>query len=357
MRPNFYYLFLVLILFTNCQKNNLDTTSLAPAVTSPMVEFWQKDSPAAHGFSEPALATVVQEANKLNNFYALLIIRNQKLLVEEYFEGWSEATLFELRSITKNITSALTGIAIKKEWLTSVDDPIYPYFPDLEMGDKQQITFRHLLNMSSGLSWDEDNNVLGLIQQQIHEPVNFILSQPLITTPGSTFSYNSLSPHVVAQVLIEAQKKTLATLVKEEIFDTLGIQQYTWSNDPKGANWGGFGLKLRAKDIAKFGQLYLNEGKWEGTQLIPVDWIQQSSKKQINSTNSGYSFQWWVSLKSETPLYYGQGYGGQGLFIFPEKDLIIVAFQEAWVPATQSNQQWKDFREKVFTPILMALED
>lgn len=360
MRSTLLGLFLLLVVFTNCQKDNLNTTnpSQTPTVAPPTDGFWQKDIPTAHGFSESAIAEIIEAANKLDNFYALLIVRNGKLVVEEYFDNHNYNSLFELRSITKNVTSALTGIALEKQWIPSVAEPIHTYFPQVEMtGQKKEITFEHLLNMSSGLSWDESGRVLDLIQQRIPKSIDYILNQPVVTSPGTDFDYNSLSPHVVADVLVrQSNQPLLSVLAKKELFDPLGITTFDWTTDPEGANWGGFGLRLRARDLAKFGQLYLNEGKWEGQQLIPAEWVQQSAEKQMSTANSGYSYQWWVSTQSETPIFYGQGFGGQGLILLPEKDLMVIALQEAWIPPSQSSQQWNNFANNVFDPILKALD-
>ncbi|MEM1120678.1 MAG: serine hydrolase [Bacteroidota bacterium] len=357
MPPKLSALLLVLLVFSNCQKdspNTPTTTPNNPAITN---TFWQTDEPTNHGFSAATIEKVITEADQLNNFYALLIIRHKKLLVEAYFENRNTNTLFELRSVTKNITSALAGIAVEKKWINGVDEPIYTYFPNVNMtGQKRNITFEHLLNMSSGLSWDEDRDVLNLIQQRIPNSVNHLLSQPLVNPPGTVFDYNSLSPHVVGEVLRQQTNLSLSELAQRELFDPMDIAPFSWNTDPEGRNWGGFGLLLTARDLAKFGQLYLNEGAWEGQQIVPAEWVQQSSKRQIFTSSTGYSYQWWVSTQSETPLYYGQGFGGQGLILLPEKEVIIVALQEAWIPPSVASQQWNNFVTKVFNPILEELE-
>lgn len=358
MRLKLFSFLLILLVFLNCQKDNTNIPSTLTTNPTPTEGYWQKDDPTKYSFSTATIEKIIREADQLNNFYALLIIRDGKLLVEEYFENHSQASPFELRSITKNITSALTGIAIEKDWIPNVDEPIYTYFPKLNLsGQKRDITFKHLLNMSSGLSWDEEINVLPLIQQQIPQPVNHILSQPMVSAPTTIFDYNSLSPHVVAEVLVQKTGLSLSALAKRELFAPLEIEPFNWTTDPEGRNWGGFGLQLTARDLAKFGQLYLNNGAWEGQQIVPAAWVEQSSQRQIFTQNSGYSYQWWVSTKSDTPIYYGQGFGGQGLILIPEKDLMIVALQEAWIPPSQSSQQWRDFVNKIFNPILEDLEN
>lgn len=218
------------------------------------------------------------------------------------------------------------------------------------------ITVRHLLNMSSGLSWEEDTEVLDAIEHRIPNPVQYILDKELVAEPATQFNYNSLSPHVVAHILAENTQQSLLDLSREKLFEPLGIQKIAWSKDPQGAEWGGFGLQLTARDLAKFGQLYLNGGTWQGTHIVPRKWVEQSAIPQIQpfSPTTGYSLQWWTSENLDLPIYYGQGYGGQALMIVPGKNLIVVAVQHYLVTNEQHIVQWNNFVQKVFLPVYNA---
>ncbi len=339
-------LFLTLLIVSGCKKEQIFIDD----------NFWVEEDPALHGFDVKALDSVLQNAANLPNFYALLVIRNQKLVAEEYYKGKNANDLFHLRSITKNFTSALSGIAIQEGLLDSADMPIKKYFPAFIHGDKEAITIRHLLNMASGLEWDENEEIIDLIEHKIPKPVEYLLAKDLSEQPATRFNYNSLSPHVVAHIITKETNQSLHAYAKEKLFDPLGIKRFEWQKDPQGADWGGFGLQLTARDLAKFGQLYLNGGVWEGQQVVPQEWVQESANQQIgiSGTTSGYSFQWWISRGLGAPIYYGQGFGGQALMLVPEKNLMVVAFQEYFVMNDQHTQQWRNFVEKVFVPIINA---
>lgn len=346
MRFIYFLLFSCLSTFLACQKGDI----------TPVDSYWNTEDPALHHFDVDTLSAALAAAGLLPNFYAVLVARDGKLVAEKYYNGKKAHDLFHLRSITKNITSALTGIALSEGYLDSVDVSIKSYFPGQINGEKEAITIRHLLNMTSGLTWDENKEINGLIDHKIPDPLDYLLSRELSDAPGSTFNYNSLSPHVIARILTEETGKSLPALATENLFRPLGIERYEWLTDPQGAAWGGLGLQLTARDLAKFGQLYLNEGNWEGRRLIPASWVRQSAEAQIEtySPTSGYSFLWWTSRNQGTPIYYGQGYGGQALMLIPEKNLLVVAFQEYYVPSEQSALQWKNFVEKVFLPVFRA---
>jgi len=156
--------------------------------------------------------------------------------------------------------------------------------------------------------------------------------------------------------LTQQTEQSLKELANDQLFGPLGIKKFAWSQDTEGAEWGGFGLQLTARDLAKFGQLYLNDGIWEKQEIISPVWIEQSTQKQIAATNSDYSLQWWISRTSETPIYFGHGYGGQLLFLIPENNLLVIGLHEYFVSNEQSNQQSSNFIEQVFNPIFQALD-
>ncbi len=338
---------------------------IAPGCTSdddqliqPLDEFWVAESPENLGFDESALQEVMNEAERLANFKALLIIRGGKLAVEEYWIGSNVNSLHHLRSITKNFTSSMIGIALEQGEIAAVDASLADYYPDLNTS-KAAITIRHLLNMSSGLIWDEDTEVLDLIEGRITEPVSDQLSRELDTIPGTLFNYNSASTHVLADLLSKQSNLPFEHLVEDQLFEPLGIADYQWDRDPNGAVWGGFGLQLTARDLAKLGQLYLNSGHWEGQQVIPGSWVSASSTEQIllpRSSTAGYSNQWWISKSLNTQLFYGQGYGGQGLMILPDEQMVVVVFQEHLVSGEQSIRQWRNFIDNVFLPLLDTVD-
>ncbi len=346
MKNHLYLPFVLLfVLFISCEKEE---------GVEPIDTYWQTDKPAFHGFNTSDLQTAIDNARQSSSLQALLIVRNNKLLVEEYFNGRQVNDLFQLRSITKNFTSALTGIAIEEGILESVDNPIASHFPDIEMiGGKEQITMRHLLNMTSGLEWSENNEIIPLINHEIPNAISTILSRPSADMPDNRFNYNSLSPHIASYIIRLRSNTDFDTYAEEELLEPLGIGNYAWEKDTENRVWGGFGLQLTARDLAKFGQLYLNKGTWEGKEVLSADWVELSLSSQITISDAvDYSLHWWVNSSS----IYGYGYGGQSLILVPDKDLIIIGLQEYRVLGEQETQQWKFFSEEVLQTILNALD-
>jgi CubicO group peptidase (beta-lactamase class C family) len=344
---SFSFLFIFCVaLSTSCQKDIVIED-----------DYWTVEDPANLGFDEEGLKTALDNAKELPNFYSLLVIRNNKIAVEEYYNGKDANDLFHLRSITKNISSALVGISLEEGLIESVDSSLINYYPELITGEKEAITIRNMLNMSSGLDWVEDDEIVAVLNNLVQDPIPYTLSKELVEIPGSTFNYNSLSPHVVTNIISENSGKALRQYAIDKLLGPLGISQFVWPQDPNGEEWGGLGMQLKARDLAKFGQLYLNGGSWEGNQIVPESWVTESSQSQIQtfSETSGYSYQWYTSTNLDVPIYFGQGFGGQSLILVPNKNLMILAFQKFDVGFPQAEDQWNDFITEVFTPIYQSV--
>ena len=211
--------------------------------------------------------------------------------------------------------------------------------------------------MTSGLEWDESDEIVDAVRNRISEPVSVLLQRDLIATPGDSFIYNSLSTHVLADILQQITNLPLIDYARNELFLPLGFSSFEWDQDPEGQYWGGFGLQLTARDLAKLGQLFLNQGQWNGQQLVSVDWIQEVTSPQVViSQSTQYSMQWWHSSSLDSPIFFGLGFGGQALVIIPDKSLVIVGLQEHFVSFEQDAAQWKRFVDLVLTPVYEAAE-
>ncbi|MEX0290586.1 MAG: serine hydrolase domain-containing protein [Flavobacteriaceae bacterium] len=308
------------------------------------------------GLNPDSLKQAIRNASNLPNFYGLLVVKDNELVVEEYFNGKTANDHYHLRSITKNFTSALTGIAIEEGLIDSLDLPVTAHFSDLDVS-KEAITIKHLLNMTSGLQWNEGNEVIPLIEHRIQMPVNNYLSRTLTSSPGSSYNYSSVSPHVVATLISDRTNGSYATYATDKLFSPLGIANFKWEKDPQGNEWGGFGLQLLPADLVKFGQLYLNKGDWNNLPVVPNNWVELSQSAQITIPNSStaYSLQWYVADNLKYKVYYGQGFGGQALMLIPGKNMMIIGLQEYLVSFQQSRIQWNGFLKEVFNPVYGAL--
>ncbi len=320
--------------------------------------FWTQTTPAEVGLNPELIKEATDNAKRLSNLFSLLVIKNGKIVVEEYFSGHDSRDKFHLRSITKNITSAATAIAIERKVLDSLEASITPHFSQYAAKDKESVTIQNVLNMQTGIEWSEDEEVIALIDHLIEDPIADQLDRDFTVAPGSAFNYNSANPHLLAEMIANRSGQSYEQFVRENVFDAVGISDVEWERDPQGRVWGGFGLQMRARDLARFGLLYLNDGIWAGQEVVPQPWVQKSAVGQTETPyeNTFYSLQWWISDTRDTPLFYGQGYGGQGLLLLPEHDMMVIVFQKHLVTSDISSRQWSDFISQVFNPIFSAIE-
>ncbi|MGW9686717.1 serine hydrolase domain-containing protein [Flagellimonas sp. 2504JD1-5] len=347
MRTLLYPIFAILLIA--CQKDDAETIPEDSENPTDVIQ---------DGLNITLLQKAVKNASESSNFHGLLVIKDKKVVIEEYFRGKGPEDRFPIRSITKNFTSALTGIAIDQGLLPDLDYQIKNTYPELAATSKEQITVGHLLNMSSGLKWNEEQEVVDLIELKIQDPINDLLSRDLDTEPGTIFNYNTVSPHIVTDIIAKKSGVSFKDYAIANLFNPLDISSFSWDTDPSGNVWGGLGLELRTHDLIKFGQLFLNKGMWNGKRIIPEEWVNLSSTAQIDipQSTTKYSLQWYVADNLDRKVYFGQGFGGQVLMLIPEENMMIVAVQEYLVTFSQNNEQWNNFLNKVFPLIYQAIQ-
>lgn len=313
---------------------------------------WEVSSLSAQNMDVSLITEMIinVKENVLKNIHGVLIIRNEKLVLEEYFRGesfnfsgyidydWNVRHF--LASCTKSFTSALIGIAFDQGYITDLDTPFYWFFPEYPeidwSGDKQEITLKHLLTMTAGLDWDEwgysyfdERNIHS--QMLVSEnPIALILGVPVAEEPGTTFSYNS-----GLSVLLGAIIRNITGLYPNQfaglyLFAPLGIEEYEWQVLRDGTIQTGGGLILLPRDMAKFGQLYLNKGTWKGNRIVSQFWVEESVRTHITSNwnRYGYGFQWWTDQHywngQIVDSFFASGLGGQHIFVFPELEMVVV---------------------------------
>ena len=311
-------------------------TSTQPATTTQPWE-WQKDDPDAQGLSSSALPAIHETFDSFP-LLTSVIVKNEVIVDEYYKDGYNETSTFVLNSSSKSVTSALVGIAIDLGYIDSVDTPISEYLPQvLTLADDtwQQITIRHLLTHTSGIYstdnelWDEWRNS--------DNWVDYILDLPTVSTPGESFDYSTGNTHLLCAILQQATGMTVDAFGREYLFDPVGMDSAQISSDPQGISDGGNGVSMNVYDMAKFGQLYLNGGVWQGKQVVPAQWVEDSTTLQFDrSTGSAdYGYQWWVRTFGEQayPAYFAQGHAGQYIFVVPSLAL-VVAFTSDYTGST-----------------------
>ena len=289
--------------------------------------------------------------------HAVLIERAGRLIYEEYFDGFDERwgsplgrvtmtaeTLHDLRSVSKSVVSALIGIALGAKQLNSLDEPVvqwFPEYPELNTAERRRVKLKHVLGMTSGLAWNEEvpyndprNDEIRMTRDA--QPLRYALSVKFVHDPGAEFNYNGGLTHVMAAVLERATKMSLEDYSRTKLFEPLGISAFEWVGDLAGMPAAASGLRLRARDVAKFGSLYLHDGQWNGKQVIPAEWIQLSTRRNFRfrprtgpdaAGQFGYGYFWWYNcyptdrglIEARTAV----GNGQQRIFVMPGLDMVV----------------------------------
>jgi CubicO group peptidase (beta-lactamase class C family) len=269
------------------------------------------------------------------------------------------------------------GVGQSDGYLTNLDatlaELLPEYFADGRHADKAGITLRHLLQMRSGLDWDEDTLDTGGYGQPedllARDVVAWLLDFPMTHPPGAAWNYNTGNTQLVSAAFQRAAGRSLAAYAEEHLFTPLGIQSYDWLADERGITIGGQNLRLTPRDAAKLGLLYLHGGQWEGQQLVPADWVEQTTTPQDTAFYvptqetlpiDFYGLHWWLWhdgwFNSRSHAIAAQGYAGQDILILPRLDLIIVTTAHTAVSPDQANEQRAGIYEMILDVILPAVQ-
>lgn len=256
-----------------------------------------------------------------------------------YYRG---TALHTLQSTTKSFASALAGIAIAQGKIRGTEATLGELLPHRGIRDprKAAITLDNVLTMRPGFEWLEtevsywDPRNDSIRVEQTDDWVGYLLAKPLLTEQGSTYTYNSTNSQMISEIVSTAVGQGLEAFAEEVLFTPLGIRDYHWKSAPEGYRDTAGGLYLSARDLARFGLLFLRGGEWNGKQLLPADWVARSLETRVADTapadpdnNTGYGYQWWVFEhgKDGTPRMVGTwGWGGQFALLVPALDLLVV---------------------------------
>jgi CubicO group peptidase (beta-lactamase class C family) len=290
-------------------------------------------------------------AGKHNDIHSIVIVKDGKLVLEEYFAtkgkrfGSFINQVFRnkphhLASTTKSVLSALCGIAIDQGFIQDVDEPIYKYLPDYASSfadEKKAIKVKDMLTMSAGweweqfkYSWDDPRNN-GTAMWRADDVIKYVLERPLDAKPGEKFKYSNGVPTVMGTVLKNACSREVDQFAEQHLFHPLGISDYLWTRYQDGSLETDGGLALRSRDLAKIGHLFLNKGNWQGKQIISEKWIDESTQERIKLGGFwGWSYgYYWMQVdlnlnKRTIHSYFVPGDGGQLLSVFPDLNMVIV---------------------------------
>ena len=289
---------------------------------------WQHDALENHNIDVSVLNSV---HNTIDSYpiHAEVIIKDGVIVDEYYKEGYNETSVFTLQSTSKSITSAIFGIAIDKGYIEGVNVPISTYFPQiLDSGSeyKNQITNWNLLTHTTGLDASDTANWNDWLASS--NWVDYVLNRRALARPGTVFNYFTGNTHLLSAIIQQATGKTTYEFGKEYLFDPLDIDSVECTEDPQGISDGGNGFAMNVYDMAKIGELYLNDGVWNGEQIIPAQWVEDSTTVQFDrsSGSADYGYQWWVRTfgNNNYPSFFAQGHYGQYIFVVPDLELVVV---------------------------------
>lgn len=282
-------------------------------------------TPASQGVAVAGLSQFIQAADaEVNSLHSFLLVRHGQVVSEAYWSPWTDDKAHVLWSLTKSFTSTAIGIAMEEGKL-SLDDTVVSFFPNEVPANPSEnlrnMKVRDLLTMSCG-----HQDEVPLRGQE--DWVKRFLAHPVPHTPGTHFQYNTPGSYMLSAILQKATGEPMQDYLQTRLFDPLHIPPPKWDRCPQGITIGGYGLYLPPKAIAKFGQLYLQNGRWNDRQIIPESYTKQATAKQIENEknpesdwNQGYGFQfWWCRHKA----YRGDGRDGQFCIVMPEQDAVIV---------------------------------
>jgi len=298
----------------------------AHAQSEPMTVTWRAHPRDAHGFDPLALAAAVDRAADLSPLTSLLVARDTTTVAEVYFNGRGPNQGANLKSASKSVLNALTGIALANGVLDGVDQPIGPFFPRLlaDAPRKQRITIHHLLTQQTGLESTSFGNYGEWVARD--NWVADALRRPMVARPGGEMIYSTGNTHILGAVLSRATGQSLRAFAQEHLFGPLGVRIRSWQQSPRGRYFGGNNMALTPRAMLRFGQLYLNDGRFRGKQILPPDWVDRSWRTYVRSTyrDHQYGYLWFIHRFGGEQVAFAWGYGGQYIFVVPRLNLVVV---------------------------------
>jgi len=322
---------------------------------------WTVSTPGEQGLDPALVAELYVDAAEVEKLLGLLLIKNGHLIAEGYFNGASAESKALVQSVTKSWTSALVGIALERGCLSGVDRKMLEFFPKqaerIEDPRKRRITVRHLLQMRSGYPWEETDPELwqGLLRGDL---LKLVVDFPLVNDPGAAFNYSNLSSHWLGVIVARACETDLRSFAQEHLFSPLHAELGGWIQDKEGYYVGLGEMHLTARDMGKFGQLYLDRGEYAGRRILPAAWVDDSLRSYSEDTwtaeppqnhvgryfrKLGYGYQWWSADVAGRRVDFAWGHGGQLIVLLKDLDMVIVATSDPFY-GRSDDESWRHER-------------
>jgi CubicO group peptidase (beta-lactamase class C family) len=302
------------------------STSLA---TGAEPSAFARSTPEAQGIPSSAILAFVEAAEeKLDALHSLMVVRHGNVVAEGWWEPYRRDDLHVLFSLSKSFASTGIGLALAEGRL-SLDDTVLSLFPEYAPAEPSEnlkaMRVRDLLSMSTG---QHAEAIQGFNYWSADEPLTRVfLNRPVAHKPGTLFVYNTPASYMLSAIVQKVTGTKLVDYLGPRLFDPLGIQDRRWDESADGVSLGGFGLNLTTEGIARFGQLYLQKGQWEGEQLLPAEWVEAATARQVSNGSNpdsdweqGYGYQFW---RCRNDVYRGDGAFGQYCIVLPDQDAVI----------------------------------
>lgn len=291
---------------------------------------WKTTTPEEQGMDSGKLLEMLKILHD-SDFHvdSVTIVRNGYIVLDSYFYPFPENTKHNLYSCSKSVMSILIGIAIEENWIKDVEQPVLSFFPGKAIAnmdeDKKQMTLENLLTMTTGMACEDSyrHGRRGLYEMmRSSDWAQHVLDLKMMEPPGEVFEYCNGATYLLSVILQKASGKKALDFARQHLFSPLGITEAYWETNSQGFDLGFAYLRLTPRDMAKIGWLFLNRGKWENRQVVPADWVRESTRRQINAgtLTEYYGYQWWV----EKDFYAAIGWGGQLILVAPEKSIVAV---------------------------------
>lgn len=300
---------------------------------------WQTASLSEEGmdtnFINRLMEKILNESYK--NIQGILIVKDNKLVLEEYFYGYKRDQKHFIASVTKSVTGTCAGIAMDKKLITDLNTPLYKYFPEysssIGSGEKKEINLYHLLTMTAGFQWDEqsysylDSRNSSVAASASGDCIKYLFERPLSNKPGEKFVYNSDLPVTMGEIIKKTSGLRLDKFAEKYLFAPLHIKDYYWEVMPDGRIQAGGGLSLLPRDMAKLGELYLNEGEYMGKRIVSREWFERCSSRLTQCEGPEYWNHWgpnkYLVNGRIVEVFSGAGLGGQWIFGVPSLNLVV----------------------------------
>lgn len=299
------------------------------------------------GVDTATIENIMEQTREISSLRSLLVQQNGELITEQYFRNASPNRPMNTKSASKSIISLLTGIAVDKGYIESVDDRISKYLPEyfetISDSTKHRITVKNLLTMQTGLETTSFYNYGAWVTSD--DWVSFALNQPMDDRPGGDMRYSTGTSHLLSVIITKASGMSTRAFADKYLFGPLDIEAGGWDRDPQGYYMGGNNLALTPEAMMKLGQMVLNGGTWQGERIISKDWLADSFKTYTRSNYNpyDYGYMWWNRKVAGYDTYFAWGYGGQYIFIIPELNGVVV-MMSSLANATQD----RSYKEPVF---------